>query len=423
MSARNDDNVIEKNPSEKLQRDCLTKHPERADLMDISEPGSSLSHKTDKSRTEPDSSYKKRAQKPSSLTNLEEGHSKGANSRDTAVPNSSHSVKAEKPKSVPDSVPKKRGQKKNSLEKSEGGGHPRRGRAESRVTAEPNISLSIKADTTKGDPDTVPEKRGQKSSSSMDSQEDLLKRANSRGIVVPNSLASIKAEKSESEADSVPRKRGRKPNSLMNPEEGYDNSWVSSEKKAFGPSRCRNSRGKTVDNSPSRNSISKKGTYSSTLDNVTESAVSQRPRPKRKGSTLNHEDDTKSPSAIKVEEVRSQVEEKSPKCIDLNMKIKPEDSRLIEEKEQGNSEKLGLVSKENEVTAVASGQVVAHKEIEVPGHPEEKLQQLPTVMSEAANVNDHSSPTRATRKRKGVSNSSNTGTNKESGLKVRPEIF
>ncbi|WCJ40393.1 hypothetical protein M5689_021312 [Euphorbia peplus] len=42
------------------------------------------------------------------------------------------------------------------------------------------------------------------------------------------------------------RKRGRKPNSLMNPEEGYDHSWLSKEKKTVKLSSGRKHRGKGI---------------------------------------------------------------------------------------------------------------------------------------------------------------------------------
>ncbi|PON80970.1 Tudor domain containing protein [Trema orientale] len=433
-STRKDDNVTNKNPSQKLQRGRHTKHHKSADSRDIAEPSSSLSPRTDKSKTKPDSIGRKRA--PTSSLSMEEDHSKAADSRVITEPSSSLSIKAEKPESEPFSLPKKRGQMRSSLTNLDKG-HHRTGK--SRVIAEPKSSLSIKVDKTENDPNTVPKKRGQKSSSLMDSEEGTLERANSRGTFVPNTSISIKIEKSESELDSLPKKRGRKPSSLMNPEEGYDHSWISSGKKNLRPAHPRTSKGKSTESSASRNSVSKKGTSSSTLKKVTEPAVLQseldentraspskthnlpeavcrkRGHLKRNGSTLTQEADTKSLSVIKVELVSSQIEERSPKPVDLKLKKESADTILLKEKEQ-DSAKLGLAAKENEETDVASGHMVARKETEVSCHSEGKLQQS-NVKLEAANVIDHSSVPRATRKRKRVSSSSSNDTNEESSLK------
>ncbi|PON57276.1 Armadillo-type fold containing protein [Parasponia andersonii] len=434
-STRKDDNVTNKNPSQKLQRGRNTKYPKSADSRDIAEPSSSLSPKTDKSKTKPDSFGKKRA--PTSLLSTEEDHSKGADSRVITEPSGSLSIKAEKLESEPFSLPKRKGQMRSSL-KNPDEGHHRTGK--SGVIAEPKSSLSIKVDKTEIDPNTVPKKRGLKSSSLMDSEEATLERANSTGTFVPNTSISTKIEKSESELDSLPKKRGRKPNSLMNPEEGYDHSWITSGKKNLGPAHHGTSKGKSTESSASRNSVSKKGIASSTLEKVTEPAVLQseldentraspskthnlpeavcrkRGRLKRNGSTLNQEADTRSLSVIKVELVSSQIEGKSPKPVDLKLKKEPADTSILEEKEQ-DSAKLGLAAKENEETDVASGHMVARKETKVSCHSEGKLQQQSTMKLEAANVVDHSSVPRATRKRKRVSSSSSNDTNEESSLK------
>lgn len=426
VPTRNDDNVLKRSPSQKLQHGRLIKHPKGADSIDIAEPSSLLSLKKGKSKIEPDSTQRMRAQKPNFLMITEEGHPKGAVSRGNAGPNNSLSIKAEKLETQPDSTRKKRGQKRNSLQNPEGG-HPKR--AESRVIAEPKNSFSIKTDKTQSDPDTALKKRGQKSNSLMGSK--------------PDTSISIKAEKSECEPDSIPRKRGRKPNSLMNPEEGYDHSWLSGGKKSLGPACRRNSCGKSNESSPSRNSVSKKRTSSSTLANVIEPAVlqselvenigvspsknhilseeahSKSGRPKRKESTLNQEAATKSLLPVETEVVSSQVEEKTPKLLDLNLKAEPEDTTFSEVKEEGNSTKLGFAAKENEDTAVAYARVIAHKETEVCFDPEEKLQQS-TLKLEAAKVNSHSLVPRAIKKRKRVSNSSNNVTDEESALKVPP---
>ncbi|XP_062089980.1 sister chromatid cohesion protein PDS5 homolog C-like isoform X2 [Humulus lupulus] len=402
------------NSFKKLQR---IKHPERADSRNVSEPGSIR---------------EKRIQKPKSLMSAVKDNSKGADSRGTAEPSSSLSIKTEKHESEPDSALKSRGQMRNSL-KNPKEDHPRR--TESRDTAKGESSLLDKADKTGSDPDNAPKKRDQKLNSLMDAENAPLERENSINTLTEEKtetdflMKSTKAEKSESEPDSATKKRGRKPNSLMKSEEGYNNSWMSSGKKILRSSRLRNTDDqKSIESLPSKNSVSKKRT-STTTDNVKELAPKldenireniasyQRGRGKRKMSTLNQEVDTKSLSDIKSELDGSQVEEKLPESVNLNLKKEPEDIGCLEEKDQGNSTKLGLAAKENKESAVASEHVFANKKTEGRRQPKEKLQEQSTVKSEAADVNDNLSALRTTKKRKRAGNSSNNNTNEESGLK------
>lgn len=375
------------NPSQELQRGFLIRNSKRADSGGLAEPNSPLSLKADKTKSEPDS---------------------------------------DKYESDPESVPRKSGNKRNSLKNREKG---HSARADSKGIAKTKSSLSVKAEMSQNDPDSDSKKRDQKSKSLVKPEEGNSKRADPRGDSEPKSSLSVKA-KSGNEPDSVPTKRGRKPNSLMNPEEGYDHSWLWSGRKTVGLARCRKSREKSTGSSPSGNSVLKKATSPSTLENMAVQAGLQseldetigdpsedhsipdgtkKGHPKRKGASLNREADIKSPSKLKGELLTAEVEEKTPKK-------EPEDIIPSDEKKEEHSTKLGVsamtTAKTKDETAMSSAQM----EAEDPRHPEEKLQQS-TVKLEASNVNENSSVKGGRKKRKMVNDSPKKDVNEESGLK------
>lgn len=357
------DHLVKKRPI-KLKRGFLIRQSKRADSRVGAEPDSSLSPKEDKSKSELDSINNTSGEKQ--------------NSSDATEPNSLPTIMEDKSKSEP--VPRKRGEKKKASKNPEKG---HSASADSRSIAETNSSLSIKEEKS----------------------ERELEAAHSGSLAV-------KAHKSENEPDSVPRKRGRKPNSLMNPDEGYDQSWLWSGRNIARYSRCRKSREKIPITSPSGDSVSKKVTSASTLENVAEpTGLQSRLDQTTTGATLIQEADTTSLSVIKGESLRAEVEEKTPRN-------EPEDTISAEEKEQKNSEKLELSAKTSVETAVASEHEVVQMETEDPHHPEEKLQQS-TVKLEATNVSKKSSVKRDHKGRKSVNGSANKDIGEASSLKVK----
>lgn len=247
------------------------------------------------------------------------------------------------------------------------------------------------------------------------------KKADSKGVSQPNNSLSMKADKSEMEPDSVPQKRGRKPNSLMNPEEGYDHSWICSGRKTPKRARRRMSNDNEINGSPSENLVSK-DTSPSTLADMTEPPGLQpkidgtkeapspsqndnhpdgshcrRGRPK-KGSTLNKEDDLLSPTVPKGDLLSAQIKEKTPQSVDTGSGKEPEETSIMDGKAQGCSKEVGFVAKTNEDSTFASGHVVAEKGAALPSHPEEKLLRQSIVKLVTEKTNNQISVPRSTEK-------------------------
>ncbi|KAF3450964.1 hypothetical protein FNV43_RR07053 [Rhamnella rubrinervis] len=247
------------------------------------------------------------------------------------------------------------------------------------------------------------------------------RRADSKGVSEPNNSLSTKANKSKLEPDSVPQKRGRKPNSLMNPEEGYDHSWICSGRKTPKQARHRMSNDNEINGSHSENLVSK-DTSPSTLsnmtkppglqpkidetkeapspsqnDNRTDESHHRRGRPK-KGSTLNKEGDLLSPTVPKGDLLRAQIKEKTPQSVDTNSQKELEETSIVDGKAQGCLKEVRLVAKKNEENTFASGPVVAEKGATLSSHPEEKPLRQSIVKLVTEKTNDQISVPRSTMK-------------------------
>lgn len=228
-----------------------------------------------------------------------------------------------------------------------------------------------------------------------------LKRDDSKGVAEQNNSLSLKADKSEMEPDSVPRKRGRKPNSLMNPEEGYDHSWICSGRKTQKRARHRKSNDNEINGSSFENPVPK-DTSPSMPANMTESSglqpkiedIKEGPSPSKnhnrpegshprrgrlkKGRILNKEADLQSDTVPKRDLLSAQIKEKTPQSVDTGSRKEPEETSIMGGKSQDCSKEI------------------AKKGKTLPSHPEEKPLQQSIVKLVTEKINNQMSAPRGT---------------------------
>ncbi|XP_030969089.1 uncharacterized protein LOC115989526 isoform X3 [Quercus lobata] len=219
----------------------------------------------------------------------------------------------------------------------------------------------------------------------------------------PDNLYSMKAAKSATESDSVPKKRGRKTSKLGRPRKSHDGGVDDSpsetpDTKAPSPLVLENV---TEPSSlqPKTNKIIT--TASLSPDHcLPDASHPKRGRPKKVGNNKNQDANHHSLSMSKGGFLNAQVEEKALQSADVSLKKESEVTNNSDAKPQRHSRKVQIAIKINEETTQTPSHVVSEKEASDPSGPEEKLLQPSDMNVGVTNINNRSSIQTNSKKRK-----------------------
>ncbi|KAK4590119.1 hypothetical protein RGQ29_020607 [Quercus rubra] len=237
----------------------------------------------------------------------------------------------------------------------------------------------------------------------------------------PDNLDSMQAAKSATESDSVPKKRGRKTSKLGRPRKSHDGGVDDSPSEtpdAKAPSPL------VLENVTEPSSLQPKTNEIITAASLSpdhclpDASHPKRGRPKKIGNNKNQDANHHSLSMSKGGFLNAQVEEKALQSADVSLNKESEVTNNSDAKPQRHSRKVQIAIKINEETTQTPSRVVSEKEASDPSGPEEKLLQPSDMNVGVTNINNRSSIQTDSKKRKRKYASSETDITEASNCKT-----
>ncbi|KAF3973870.1 hypothetical protein ACB098_05G077700 [Castanea mollissima] len=237
----------------------------------------------------------------------------------------------------------------------------------------------------------------------------------------PDNLDSMKAAKSATESDSVPKKRGRKTSKLGRPRKSQDGGVDDS------PSETPDTKAPSplvLENVTEPSSLQPKTNEIITAASLSpdhclpDASHPKRGRPKKIGNNKNQDANHHSLSMSKGGFLNAQVEENALQSADVSLNKESEVTNNSDAKPQRHSRKIQIAIKNNEEMTQTPSHVASEKEASDPSGPEEKLLQPADMNVGVTNINSRLSVQTDSKKRKRKYASSETDITEASNSKT-----